>query len=38
MFWRKSKIFTIDCLAFLAGLAIAAPFLLLLAAPFTGSL
>lgn len=38
MSWRKSTIFTLDCVAVLAGLLIAAPFVLALSSPFlTGS-
>lgn len=36
MFWRKSAIVTIDCLACLVGLLMAAPFVLILLAPFFG--
>ena len=34
MFWRKSATFVLDCVAVVAGLAIAAPFVLILASPF----
>ncbi len=34
MFWRKSMIYTLDCIAVMVGLAIAAPFVLILASPF----
>ncbi len=34
MSWQKSKIFTLDCAAVIAGLLIAAPFFLILASPF----
>ena len=34
MFWRKSATFALDCVAVAAGLAIAAPFVLILASPF----
>ncbi len=34
MFWRKSTIYALDCIAVLAGLAIAAPFVLILTSPF----
>jgi len=36
MFWHRSRIFTIDCLAAMAGVLIASPFALILAAPFLG--
>jgi len=36
MSWHKSTIFTLDCLAAVAGLMIASPFALILAAPFIG--
>jgi len=36
MSWHKSTIFTLDCLAAMAGLMIASPFALILAAPFIG--
>ncbi len=32
--WRKSTLFTLDCLAVLAGALIAAPFIIVLASPF----
>ncbi len=38
MFWRKSIIFAVDCLAVLAGVAMAAPFALILVTPFLGGL
>ena len=38
MFWRKSIIFAVDCLAVLAGVAMAAPFVLILVSPFIGGL
>ncbi len=34
MFWRNSTIFAVDCTAVLAGLLIAAPFVLILISPF----
>ncbi len=34
MFWRKSMIFALDCIAIAAGLAIATPFVLILTSPF----
>jgi len=34
MSWRKSTIFAVDCAAVLTGVLIAAPFLLILTAPF----
>ncbi len=34
MFWQKSAIATMDCLAVMTGLLIASPFLLILASPF----
>ncbi len=34
MFWRKSATFALDCIAIVAGLAIAAPFVLILTSPF----
>ncbi len=34
MFWRKSTIYALDCIAVLAGLAIAAPSVLILTSPF----
>ena len=34
MFWRKSATFVLDCAAVAAGLAIASPFVLILASPF----
>ena len=34
MSWRKSIIFAVDCAAVLIGVLIAAPFLLILTAPF----
>ena len=34
MFWRKSTIYTLDFIAIMAGLAIAAPFVLILTSPF----
>ncbi len=34
MSWRKNAIFAVDCAAVLAGLLIAAPFVLMLASPF----
>ncbi len=34
MFWRKSTTFALDCIAVVAGLAIAAPFVLILTSPF----
>ncbi len=34
MFWRKRATFALDCVAVAAGLAIAAPFVLILASPF----
>ena len=34
MSWRKSAIFTVDCAAVLAGVLIAAPFVLILTSPF----
>ena len=34
MFWRKSIIFAVDCLAVLAAVAMAAPFVLILVSPF----
>jgi hypothetical protein len=37
MSWRKSTIFAIDCVAVLAGVLIAAPFLLILTSPFLAS-
>ncbi len=36
MFWRKATTFMIDCAAVLASALIAAPFVLILAAPFVG--
>ncbi len=36
MSWRKGIGFTIDCLAVLTGLLLAAPFVLMIAAPFIG--
>ena len=38
MYLRKATIFMIDCAAVLAGALIAAPFVLILAAPFVGGL
>ena len=38
MSWQKSTIFTIDCAAAFAGALIAAPFFLILASPFLGSM
>jgi hypothetical protein len=38
MYIRKSAVFTIDCLAMIAGSLFAAPFLLVLLAPFMSSL
>jgi len=37
MSWHRSTIFTIDCLAAMAGVLIASPFALILAAPFLGT-
>jgi hypothetical protein len=37
MFWRKSTIYALDCIAVMAGLAIATPFVLILASPFLAS-
>ncbi len=34
MFWRKCATFALECISVLAGLAIAAPFVLILASPF----
>ncbi len=34
MFWRKSTIYALDCIAVAAGLAIATPFVLILTSPF----
>ena len=34
MFWRKSTIYALDCIAVMAVLAIAAPFVLILTSPF----
>ncbi len=34
MIWRKSTIYALDCIAVVAGLAIAAPFVLILTSPF----
>ncbi len=34
MFWRKSTIYALDCIAVMVGLAIAAPFVLILTSPF----
>ncbi len=34
MSWRSTTIFAVDCAAVLAGLLIAAPFVLMLASPF----
>jgi len=34
MFWRKSTIYALDCIAIVAGLAIATPFVLILTSPF----
>jgi hypothetical protein len=34
MFWRKSTIYALDCIAVVVGLAIAAPFVLILISPF----
>jgi hypothetical protein len=34
MFWRNSTIYALDCIAVVAGLAIATPFVLILTAPF----
>jgi hypothetical protein len=34
MFWRKSTIYALDCIAVMAGLAIATPFVLILTSPF----
>ncbi len=34
MSWRKSAIFAVDCAAVLAGVLIAAPFVLILVSPF----
>ena len=34
MFWRKITTYTLDCIAVMAGLAIAAPFVLILTSPF----
>ncbi len=36
MFWRKATTFMIDCAVVLAAAPIAAPFVLVLAAPFVG--
>ena len=36
MFWRKFSITTIDCLAALAGILLATPFVFILASPFVG--
>ena len=38
MFWRKSIIFAVDCLAVLAAVAMAAPFVLIFVSPFIGGL
>ncbi len=38
MSWRKSIIFAVDCLAVLAAVAMAAPFVLILVSPFIGGL
>ena len=38
MSWRKSIIFAVDCLAVLAGVVMAAPFVLILVSPFIGRL
>ncbi len=37
MSWRKSTIFAIDCAVVLAGVLIAAPFVLILISPFLAS-
>jgi hypothetical protein len=37
MFWRKSTIYTLDCIAVLVGLLIATPFVLILTSPFLAS-
>ncbi len=37
MSWRKSTIFAVDCAAVLAGVLIAAPFVLILTSPFLAS-
>ncbi len=37
MSWSKSIIFAVDCLAVLAGVAMAAPFVLILVSPFIGA-
>ncbi len=37
MSWRQSIIFAVDCLAVLAAVAIAAPFVLILVSPFIGA-
>jgi len=34
MFWRKSTIYALDFIAVMVGLAIAAPFVLILTSPF----
>ncbi len=34
MFWRKSTIYALDCIAVVVGLAIATPFVLILTSPF----
>ncbi len=38
MSWRKSIIFAVDCLAALAAVAMAVPFVLILVSPFIGGL
>lgn len=38
MSWRKSTTFTLDCVAVLSGLLIAAPFVLVLSSPFVTGL
>jgi len=38
MSWRKSIIFAVDCLAVLAAVAMATPFVLILVSPFIGGL
>jgi hypothetical protein len=37
MSWRNGTIFTIDCAAVFAGILIAAPFMMILSAPFLGA-
>ncbi len=37
MSWHKGAIFTVDCIAVLAGALIAVPFVLILISPFLGS-